>query len=61
MRAVTTVSGRAYPWGAKNVDTDVIIPAHWLKTITRTGLGRETARIAAGPEASGGRTAASAR
>jgi 3-isopropylmalate/(R)-2-methylmalate dehydratase small subunit len=40
MRAVTTVSGRAYPWGAKNVDTDVIIPAHWLKTITRTGLGR---------------------
>jgi 3-isopropylmalate/(R)-2-methylmalate dehydratase small subunit len=40
MRPVTTVSGRAYPWGAKNVDTDVIIPAHWLKTITRTGLGR---------------------
>ncbi|RXD03903.1 3-isopropylmalate dehydratase small subunit [Sphingomonas sp. UV9] len=40
MKPVTTVSGRAYPWGAKNVDTDVIIPAHWLKTITRTGLGR---------------------
>ena len=40
MRPVTTVSGRAYPWGVKNVDTDVIIPAHWLKTITRTGLGR---------------------
>ncbi|MBD8700451.1 3-isopropylmalate dehydratase small subunit [Sphingomonas sp. CFBP 13714] len=40
MKPVSTVSGRAYPWGAKNVDTDVIIPAHWLKTITRTGLGR---------------------
>ncbi|HEX8484268.1 3-isopropylmalate dehydratase small subunit [Sphingomonas sp.] len=40
MEPVTIVSGTAYPWGAKNVDTDVIIPAHWLKTITRTGLGK---------------------
>jgi 3-isopropylmalate/(R)-2-methylmalate dehydratase small subunit len=40
MEPVTRVEGRAYPWGAKNVDTDVIIPAHWLKTITRSGLGR---------------------
>jgi 3-isopropylmalate/(R)-2-methylmalate dehydratase small subunit len=40
MTPVTTVSGTAYPWGAKNVDTDVIIPAHWLKTTTREGLGR---------------------
>jgi len=40
MEAVTTVSGRAYPLGAKNVDTDVIIPAHYLKTITRAGLGK---------------------
>jgi 3-isopropylmalate/(R)-2-methylmalate dehydratase small subunit len=40
MTPVTTVSGTAYPWGAKNIDTDVIIPAHWLKTITRAGLGR---------------------
>ena len=40
MTPVTTVSGTAYPWGAKNVDTDVIIPAHWLKTISRSGLGR---------------------
>jgi 3-isopropylmalate/(R)-2-methylmalate dehydratase small subunit len=38
--AVIRLSGSAYPWGAKNVDTDVIIPAHWLKTITRAGLGR---------------------
>ena len=48
---VTIVAGRAYPWGAKNVDTDVIIPAHWLKTITRSGLGRgafETVRAVPG-------------
>ena len=40
MNPVKQVSGRAYPWGAKNIDTDVIIPAHWLKTITRSGLGK---------------------
>ena len=40
MEPVTTVSGRAYPLGRKNVDTDVIIPAHYLKTITRAGLGK---------------------
>jgi 3-isopropylmalate/(R)-2-methylmalate dehydratase small subunit len=40
MEPVSQVSGRAYPWGAKNIDTDVIIPAHWLKTITREGLGK---------------------
>ncbi len=40
MEPVREVSGRAYPWGQKNVDTDVIIPAHWLKTTTRTGLGK---------------------
>jgi len=48
---VTIVSGTAYPWGAKNIDTDVIIPAYWLKTISRTGLGRgafETVRAVPG-------------
>ena len=40
MEPVTTIEGRAYPFGQKNVDTDVIIPSHWLKTITREGLGR---------------------
>lgn len=40
MEPVTTIAGRAYPFGQKNVDTDVIIPSHWLKTITREGLGR---------------------
>jgi 3-isopropylmalate/(R)-2-methylmalate dehydratase small subunit len=40
MDKVTQVEGRAYPFGMKNVDTDIIIPAHFLKTITREGLGR---------------------
>lgn len=38
MQAFTTLSGIAIPFGAKNVDTDVIIPARFLKTISRTGL-----------------------
>ena len=51
MDPITTVSGRAFPFGRKNVDTDVIIPAHYLKTITRAGLGRgafETVRAEPG-------------
>jgi 3-isopropylmalate/(R)-2-methylmalate dehydratase small subunit len=40
MEALSQVEGRAIPLGTKNVDTDVIIPARWLKTITRDGLGR---------------------
>ena len=40
MDPVNHVEGKAYPFGRKNVDTDVIIPAHWLKTISRIGLGR---------------------
>ena len=51
MTPVTTIEGRAYPFGRKNVDTDVIIPAKWLKTITRAGLARgafETVRAEGG-------------
>ena len=40
MQGINHVAGRAIPFGRKNVDTDVIIPAHWLKTITREGLGQ---------------------
>ena len=40
MQPVTTVEGRAYPFGAADVDTDIIIPAEHLKTTTREGLGR---------------------
>jgi 3-isopropylmalate/(R)-2-methylmalate dehydratase small subunit len=51
MEPLREVEGRAIPFGAANVDTDVIIPAHWLKTITREGLGRgafETVRAEPG-------------
>jgi 3-isopropylmalate/(R)-2-methylmalate dehydratase small subunit len=40
LNPVTTIHGKAYPFGLKNIDTDVIIPAAWLKTISRSGLGR---------------------
>lgn len=40
MSGVTRIAGRAYPFGRRNVDTDVIIPARHLKTLTRAGLGR---------------------
>ena len=40
MQPLAGVEGRAIPFGRQNVDTDVIIPAHWLKTITREGLGK---------------------
>ena len=40
MTPLNQVEGRAIPLGLKNVDTDVIIPAHWLKTTTRDGMGR---------------------
>ncbi|HKT85552.1 MAG TPA: 3-isopropylmalate dehydratase small subunit [Novosphingobium sp.] len=61
MEPVSHVAGRAIPFGRKNVDTDVIIPAHWLKTVTRQGLGRgafeavkkEPGNIFADPEFTG--------
>jgi 3-isopropylmalate/(R)-2-methylmalate dehydratase small subunit len=40
MTPISKVEGRAYPFGAKNIDTDVIISAEWLKTTTREGLGK---------------------
>ncbi|MFM9851580.1 MAG: 3-isopropylmalate dehydratase small subunit [Sphingomonadaceae bacterium] len=40
MVPVSSISGTAYPLGLKNIDTDVIIAAKWLKTISRIGLGR---------------------
>ena len=40
MNPVSIISGRAIPWGAKNIDTDIIIPAHWLKTTSREGMGK---------------------
>ena len=39
MQAFTTLTGVAAPMPLANVDTDKIIPARFLKTIQRTGLG----------------------
>lgn len=40
MTPLDKVEGRAIPLGLKNIDTDVIIPAHWLKTTSREGMGK---------------------
>lgn len=51
MQPIERVEGRAIPFGRKNVDTDIIISAQWLKTISREGLGKgafETVRAEPG-------------
>jgi len=40
MQPFTTLTGVAAPMPVANVDTDQIIPARFLKTIKRTGLGK---------------------
>lgn len=40
MQPFTTLTGIAAPLPMANVDTDKIIPARFLKTIKRTGLGK---------------------
>jgi 3-isopropylmalate/(R)-2-methylmalate dehydratase small subunit len=40
MQKFTTLTGVAAPLGMINVDTDMIIPKQFLKTIERTGLGK---------------------
>ncbi len=39
MEKFTTHSGTSAPLDLQNVDTDMVIPADYLKTIKRTGLG----------------------
>jgi 3-isopropylmalate/(R)-2-methylmalate dehydratase small subunit len=39
MEAVRNVVGRALPLARADVDTDQIIPSHWLKRLERTGYG----------------------
>ncbi|MBL6935418.1 MAG: 3-isopropylmalate dehydratase small subunit [Alphaproteobacteria bacterium] len=39
MEKFTTLTGIAAPLAVENVDTDMIIPKQFLKTIKRTGLG----------------------
>jgi 3-isopropylmalate/(R)-2-methylmalate dehydratase small subunit len=40
MDPVRIVQGTAVPLDRSDVDTDQIIPAHWLKRVERTGFGR---------------------
>ena len=40
MQKLTTLTGVAAPLNMINVDTDMIIPKNYLKTIKRTGLGK---------------------
>ena len=40
MTPFTTLTGIAAPYPRANIDTDLIIPARFLKTIKRTGLGK---------------------
>ena len=40
MQAVRVITGRAVPLDRADVDTDQIIPAHWLKRVERTGFGK---------------------
>jgi len=46
MTPFTTLTGIAAPMPLVNIDTDMIIPKQSLKTIARTGLGRNHAEIA---------------
>ena len=39
MNPVRRVAGRALPLARADVDTDQIIPSHWLKRLERTGYG----------------------
>ena len=40
MEKFGVLTGTAAPMPLKNIDTDMIIPAQFLKTIKRTGLGK---------------------
>jgi 3-isopropylmalate/(R)-2-methylmalate dehydratase small subunit len=40
MKPVRIVQGTAVPLDRSDVDTDQIIPAHWLKRVERTGFGK---------------------
>ncbi len=40
MTPFKTLSAIATPFGARNIDTDVIIPSRFLKSVTKEGMGR---------------------
>ena len=51
MQAFTTLTGIAAPLPMANVDTDKIIPARFLKSISRSGFGKNLFAIGGNPEA----------
>jgi 3-isopropylmalate/(R)-2-methylmalate dehydratase small subunit len=40
MNAFKNISGIATPFGAHNIDTDVIIPSKFLKSVSKQGMGK---------------------
>jgi 3-isopropylmalate/(R)-2-methylmalate dehydratase small subunit len=51
MTPVSVIEGRAYPFGVANIDTDVIIPARFMKAVDRAGLAIgafESVRVSGG-------------
>ena len=44
MQKFTRITAVAAPLPLANVDTDMIIPAQYMKSLTRTGLGRHLFR-----------------
>ncbi len=40
MNPFITLTAIATPFGARNIDTDVIIPSRFLKAVTKTGMGK---------------------
>ena len=41
MRKFTALTSRLLPMGIDNIDTDQIIPARFLKTISKEGLDKQ--------------------
>jgi len=46
MQAFTRLDGRAAPLTIANIDTDQIIPAKFLKTVERAGIGKGSSTYA---------------
>jgi len=45
MNRTYQIEGRAFPLGRANIDTDIIISAEHLKTLTRVGLGKHAFEV----------------
>lgn len=51
MKAIKTISGNAIPMNITDIDTDIIIPAQYLTSISQTGYGEHAfARLKVNPD-----------